>query len=113
METQTISDPLGWFSFSDISSDISIRLLLAAKLFTTRGYYARHQAERPPNIGKIGAFEEFYKVIIQSTYIHKKVKSTTTTILTKSQIPVSSFYAFFVLLSWFIICTSFHYYSEK
>jgi len=45
---------------------------LAAKLFTTRGYYARHQAERPPNTGKLGAFEEFYKVIIQSTHTHKK-----------------------------------------
>ena len=42
------------FYISD--SDISIRLLLAAKLFTTRGYYALHHGESCTPLGQmIGA----------------------------------------------------------
>ena len=78
METQTISDPLGWF-LSDtrhktnnlVNVDTSILYLIAISPLDSYwqpsslllgGIMPTIIGERPPNTGELGAFEGFYEV---------------------------------------------------
>ena len=76
METQTISDPLGWFSSDtrhQTNNLVNVDILFLIAISPLDCYWQPSSlllggimptiiGERPPNTGELGAFEEFYKL---------------------------------------------------